>query len=74
MIALESQLVRKWSSVVRAQKAHMRALTMLYKGGEVPSFLNDKGHKESNKFSSAVKGKVKLLIFATTLENNTQAT
>ena len=57
--------------MVRAEKTHMNALNVLYQGGEVPSFPNDKGHKENKKFSSAVKGKVKLLISASTLEKNT---
>ena len=70
-IARESQLVRKRSSVVRAEKTHTMALNVLYPDGEAPSFPNDTQHKENSKVLGAVKCKVKLLISASTLQANT---
>ena len=40
-VACEQKLVRKRSSVVRAEKTHMSALNVLCHGGEAPTFSND---------------------------------
>ena len=71
-VARESLLVRKRSSVVRAEKTHMNALNVLYDNGEAPSFHNDNHHREKSQVLGVVKRKVKSVVNASTLESNTR--
>ena len=71
-VARESLLVRKRSSVVRADKTHMNALNVLYDDGEAPSFHNDNQHREKSQVLCVVKRKVKSVVNASTLESNTR--
>ena len=71
-ISRESQLVRKKSSIVRAENTHMTAINMNCQGGEIPLFPDHKWDREKVKFVGAVKSTVKTLIRETTRENNTK--
>ena len=58
-ISRESNLLRKRSSLVRAEKTHMLALNMHSQDREVPSFPDHLWDKAKLKFSNAVKRSLK---------------
>ena len=71
-ISRESQLVRKKSSIVRAENTHMRAIDMNCQDGEIPSFPDHTWDREKLKFVCKVKSTVKTLVRETTREKNTK--
>ena len=71
-ISRESNLVRKRSSLVRAEKTHMLALDMHCQDGEVPSFPDHTWDKAKLKFSNAVKRSVKKIVRGSTQEKYTE--